>query len=62
MVVQQGGHWNPTFKKHGKWGVGEYHKGDIGNFTDAKETELLHLLQMNGILDQVILQRYFRKS
>jgi superoxide dismutase, Cu-Zn family len=28
-----GGHWNPTFKKHGKWGTGEYHKGDIGNFT-----------------------------
>ncbi|MEN9322891.1 MAG: hypothetical protein RL699_671 [Bacteroidota bacterium] len=28
-----GGHWNPTFKKHGKWGVGDYHKGDIGNFT-----------------------------
>ncbi|WP_310379142.1 superoxide dismutase family protein [Flavobacterium sp.] len=28
-----GGHWNPTFKKHGKWGVEEYHKGDIGNFT-----------------------------
>lgn len=28
-----GGHWNPTFKQHGKWGVGEYHKGDIGNFT-----------------------------
>lgn len=28
-----GGHWNPTFKKHGKWGIGEYHKGDIGNFT-----------------------------
>jgi Cu-Zn family superoxide dismutase len=28
-----GGHWNPTFKKHGKWGGGEYHKGDIGNFT-----------------------------
>ena len=25
-----GGHWNPTFKKHGKWGVGEYHKGYIG--------------------------------
>jgi Cu-Zn family superoxide dismutase len=22
-----------NFKKHGKWGVGEYHKGDIGNFT-----------------------------
>lgn len=28
-----GGHWNPTFKKHGKWAVEEYHKGDIGNFT-----------------------------
>ena len=28
-----GGHWNPTFKKHGKWGIGEYHRGDIGNFT-----------------------------
>ncbi|SHJ15804.1 superoxide dismutase family protein [Flavobacterium terrae] len=28
-----GGHWNPTFKKHGKWGAAEYHKGDIGNFT-----------------------------
>lgn len=28
-----GGHWNPTFKKHGKWGIGEYHKGDVGNFT-----------------------------
>jgi hypothetical protein len=24
-----------------------------------KETELLHFLQMNGILDQVILQRHF---
>lgn len=28
-----GGHWNPTFKKHGKWDDSEYHKGDIGNFT-----------------------------
>ena len=27
-----GGHWNPTFKKHGKWGEAEHHKGDIGNF------------------------------
>ncbi|WP_309609719.1 superoxide dismutase family protein [Flavobacterium sp.] len=27
-----GGHWNPTFKNHGKWGSAEYHKGDIGNF------------------------------
>ncbi len=28
-----GGHWNPMFKKHGKWGLDEYHRGDIGNFT-----------------------------
>ena len=28
-----GGHWNPTFKNHGKWGDEKgYHKGDIGNF------------------------------
>lgn len=27
-----GGHWNPDFKAHGKFGTGEYHKGDIGNF------------------------------
>lgn len=32
-ATSTGGHWNPTFKKHGKWGQGEYHKGDIGNFT-----------------------------
>ncbi|MDF3078635.1 MAG: superoxide dismutase [Sphingobacteriaceae bacterium] len=25
------GHWNPTNEKHGKWGSGEYHSGDIGN-------------------------------
>ena len=29
-----GGHWNPTFATHGKWGSTEgYHRGDIGNFT-----------------------------
>lgn len=29
-----GGHWNPTFSAHGKWGSAEgYHRGDIGNFT-----------------------------
>lgn len=28
-----GGHWNPTFSKHGAWGdVDGFHKGDIGNF------------------------------
>jgi Cu-Zn family superoxide dismutase len=25
------GHWNPTNKKHGKWGSAEFHSGDIGN-------------------------------
>lgn len=28
-----GGHWNPTNVAHGKWGVGEFHLGDIGNMT-----------------------------
>ena len=33
-----GGHWNPTFAPHGKWGASEgYHKGDIGNFTADAE-------------------------
>jgi superoxide dismutase, Cu-Zn family len=32
-ATSTGGHWNPTFKRHGKWGLGEYHRGDIGNFT-----------------------------
>lgn len=32
-ATSAGGHWNPTFKKHGKWGDAEHHKGDIGNFT-----------------------------
>ena len=32
-AASAGGHWNPTAKKHGKFGVDEYHKGDIGNFT-----------------------------
>ncbi|GEC79146.1 superoxide dismutase family protein [Flavobacterium aquatile] len=32
-ATSTGGHWNPTFKKHGKWSDAEHHKGDIGNFT-----------------------------
>ena len=32
-AASAGGHWNPTFKKHGKWTDAEHHKGDIGNFT-----------------------------
>ncbi|TRZ43812.1 superoxide dismutase family protein [Robertkochia solimangrovi] len=32
--TSSGGHWNPTFAQHGKWGSPDgYHKGDIGNFT-----------------------------
>tara|TARA_B100000508_G_C11418196_1_gene256928 strand:+ start:104 stop:694 length:591 start_codon:yes stop_codon:yes gene_type:complete len=31
--TSSGGHWNPTFEQHGKWGDETgYHKGDIGNF------------------------------
>ena len=33
-----GGHWNPTFQPHAKWGAeGGYHKGDIGNFNADAE-------------------------
>ena len=32
-AASAGGHWNPTFKKHGKFTDAEHHKGDIGNFT-----------------------------
>ena len=33
-----GGHWNPTFKPHGKWGAeAGYHSGDIGNFMADEE-------------------------
>ena len=31
-ATSAGGHWNPTMEDHGKWGEGEYHRGDIGNF------------------------------
>lgn len=31
--TSSGGHWNPTFQPHGKWGAAEgFHLGDIGNF------------------------------
>ncbi len=37
-ATSAGGHWNPTFEPHGKWGAEEgYHKGDIGNFTADAE-------------------------
>lgn len=32
-ATSAGGHWNPTFEDHGKWGDDAgYHRGDIGNF------------------------------
>lgn len=32
--TSSGGHWNPTFEKHGSWGDPKgYHRGDIGNLT-----------------------------
>ncbi len=32
-ATSSGGHWNPTFENHGKWGDEEgFHRGDIGNF------------------------------
>ena len=30
-ATSSGGHWNPTKEKHGKWGVAQFHSGDIGN-------------------------------
>jgi Cu-Zn family superoxide dismutase len=38
-AASAGGHWNPTFKKHGKWTDAEHHKGDIGNFTANTDGE-----------------------
>ena len=32
-----GGHWNPTNVAHGKWGVGEFHLGDIGNIAVGED-------------------------
>ncbi|MBV1923879.1 MAG: superoxide dismutase family protein [Flavobacteriaceae bacterium] len=33
-----GGHWNPTFEEHGKWGAKEgFHRGDIGNFNVSED-------------------------
>ena len=38
-----GGHWNPAGHDHGKWGVGHFHMGDIGNLdADTKGTATLN--------------------
>lgn len=45
-ATSTGGHWNPTFEKHGKWGDPEgYHKGDIGNIVaDENGTARIHFV------------------
>ena len=36
--TSSGGHWNPTFAPHGKWGdKAGFHKGDIGNVEADEE-------------------------
>lgn len=38
------GHWNPTKEPHGKWGEGQFHRGDIGNISlDAQGKGSLQL-------------------
>ncbi|HZH69209.1 MAG TPA: superoxide dismutase family protein, partial [Flavobacteriaceae bacterium] len=37
-ATSTGGHWNPTFEQHGKWGDPDgFHRGDIGNFEANEE-------------------------
>ncbi|AWV97718.1 superoxide dismutase family protein [Arcticibacterium luteifluviistationis] len=33
-----GGHWNPTNKAHGKWGISPFHVGDIGNLEVGEDS------------------------
>tara|TARA_A100000171_G_C2140207_1_gene154662 strand:- start:11327 stop:11926 length:600 start_codon:yes stop_codon:yes gene_type:complete len=38
--TSSGGHWNPTFEDHGKWGdENGFHRGDIGNFEANEQGE-----------------------
>lgn len=34
-----GGHWNPGHTDHGKWDVGHFHLGDIGNLVANEKGE-----------------------
>lgn len=43
-----GGHWNPTEEKHGKWGCGEHHKGDIGNIIANSQGEAFLVFKTNA--------------
>jgi len=49
-ATSAGGHWNPTFKKHGKWGDAEHHKGDIGNFTANVDGEATVLFKTDELV------------
>lgn len=56
------GHWNPTKAQHGKWGMGSYHVGDIGNVKlNAKGMGTLKLTtdlwSLGGKPDKNILRR-----
>lgn len=56
------GHWNPTNAQHGKWGVGSFHSGDIGNVKlDAKGKGTLtletDLWTLGGKADKNILNK-----
>ena len=56
------GHWNPDNKKHGKWGTGEFHSGDIGNIKldskgQGKITIETDLWTLGGVNRTNILQR-----
>lgn len=33
-----GGHWNPTNRAHGKWGMPPFHVGDIGNLEVGEDS------------------------
>ena len=56
------GHWNPTNAQHGKWGVGSFHAGDIGNVKldskgKGKLTLQTSLWSLGGPADRNIIGR-----
>ena len=56
------GHWNPTNVQHGKWGIGSFHSGDIGNLKldnsgKGSMTLTTDLWTLGGTSDKNILRR-----
>ena len=48
-AMSSGGHWNPTKDKHGKWGEGQFHSGDIGNINiDERGKGVLILIDQHN--------------